>query len=128
MSSLMSCSCCSPHSYFHCSIYHHGFNDLCLGLSPLPTVNPKSVEILFLPFQVPSTDRTLPDVQGMFVELVDGFMTFPLGPPPSGRCECQICWVTLGLQSNDLSWGCECSLLKDLREILHTTDARSSCG
>ena len=46
-------------------------------------MNPKSTEISFLPFQVPSTDRNLLDAQCLFAELVDGFMTFPLGPPPS---------------------------------------------
>lgn len=48
-------------------------------------------------------------------------MAFPLGPPPLGHCKCENTQLILGLQSNDLSWACKFSLLKDLRKILQAS-------
>lgn len=78
-------------------------------------------------FYIPSTEQASSWCSVVFVELIDWFMASPLGPPPSGHCKCENSWVILGLQSNDLSWSCKGSLLKDLRKILHATYARFRC-
>lgn len=118
----------SWHSYFHCNIsptrFYWSLHEYVALVQPWIRRAQRSS---LIHFYIPSTEQASSWCSVVFVELIDWFMASPLGPPPSGHCKCENSWVILGLQSNDLSWSCKGSLLKDLREILHATYARLRC-
>lgn len=57
VSSLLSFPCLSSHSDVHWKIYHTGFNDLFMGLSPCSPWAPRAQRSRLIHFRIPSSEQ-----------------------------------------------------------------------